>query len=143
MRVDRLVGGRRRAGVLAAIALGGAGGGLARYGVDQVLPDRNGFPWATFAVNVTGAFVLAALLVLVLERWPPNRYVRPLLAVGFLGAYTTFSTWLVAVDRLVEGGRVALAAGYLLGTLAAGVAATALGLFTGRTLAGGRRAAGR
>src|SRR5437879_3720305 len=84
----------RDLGRLLAIALGGAVGGLARYGVGRAMsaPDR-GWPWSTFMVNVSGAFALALLLVVVLEVLPPHRYVRPLLGTGFLGAYTTFGTW--------------------------------------------------
>jgi protein CrcB len=80
--------------VLGVIALGGALGATARYGVAQlvhVAPDT--FPWATFWTNGTGSFALGLILALVLERFPPGRYLRPFLATGFLGAYTTYSTF--------------------------------------------------
>ena len=113
------LGSRLRPGVLAAIAAGGALGGAARYGIQHALPAaRDQFPWATFAVNVTGSLALAVLLVFVLEIWPPTRYARPFAAIGFLGAYTTFSTWMVETAELVAHGRAGLAVGYLGGSLA-------------------------
>ncbi len=141
----RTPGGHRpgtQSAILGAIALGGFAGGLARYGLGQAFPVPHGeFPATTFAVNVSGSFILALLLVFVLEIWPPTRYLRPLLATGFCGAYTTFSTWMVDADRLISAGRYATAAWYLLGSLGAGLAATSLGLTIGRAvLAQWRRA---
>jgi CrcB protein len=86
----------------------------------------------TFAINVSGSFLLALLLVYVLEIWPPTRYVRAFAGVGFLGAFTTFSTWMVDTDRLLGHGQYALAAFNVFGSLFAGLAATGLGLATGR-----------
>jgi CrcB protein len=126
--------------VLAAIAAGGFAGGLTRYELGLAFPTTPGaFPATTFAVNVSGSFALALLLVFVLEIWPPTRYVRPLLAVGFCGAYTTFSTWMVDADRLFAAHHYATAAWYLLGSLATGLAATSLGLTVGRAVLARRR----
>jgi CrcB protein len=123
---------RLRLEILAAIAAGGALGGAARYLIELALPTgRNGFPWATFAINLSGSLALAVLLVFVLEIWPPTRYVRPFAAIGFLGAYTTFSTWMVETAELVSHGRPGVAAGYLAGSLVAGLAAVSLGLVLG------------
>jgi len=122
----------QRVPILVAIALGGVLGGCARYGVDLLVPVSTGFPWATFAVNVTGAACLGLLLVLVLEVWRPTRYMRPFLGVGLLGSLTTFSTWMVETDRLVASGAPLVATAYLLASLAAGLAATVLGMTTGR-----------
>jgi len=125
-----------------AVALGGAVGGSARYGVDLLLPSgAQEFPAATFAVNVTGCFVLALLLVLVLEVWPPTRHVRPLVAVGLLGSFTTFSTWMVEFDQMLADGAALLAGSYLIASVLAGVAATVLGLVVGRRI--GTRRTGR
>jgi fluoride exporter len=130
----------RRRRLLAAIAVGGFAGGLARYGIGLAFPTpRGAFPAATFAINVSGSFVLALLVVFVLEIWPPTTYVRPLLGTGFCGAFTTFSTWMVDTDRLLSGRQVGTAAWYLFGSLAAGLAATSLGLSVGRAVVVHRR----
>ncbi|NUP49230.1 MAG: CrcB family protein [Catenulispora sp.] len=122
--------------VLAAIAAGGALGGPARYGLGLAFPTAaHTFPATTFVINVTGSFVLALLLVFILDIWPPTTYVRPFFCVGFLGAYTTFSTWMVDTDRLVAAGAWAAVAANVLISLAAGVAATSLGLSVGRGIA--------
>lgn len=126
--------------VLAAIAAGGALGGSSRYGLGLAFPTAQGtFPVTTFVINVSGSFVLALLLVFILDIWPPTTYVRPFFCVGFLGAYTTFSTWMVDTDRLVSAGAWAAAAGDLFGSLAAGIAATSLGLALGHGIAAARR----
>ena len=89
--------------MLGAVALGGFAGGEARYLLGLAFPTGHAtFPATTFAINVSGSFVLALLLVLILEVWPPTKYLRPLLCTGFCGAYTTFSTWMVDTDRLVS-----------------------------------------
>jgi CrcB protein len=115
--------------VLAAVAIGGALGGPVRYGLGMAFPTApHTFPATTFVINVTGSFVLALLLVFILDIWPPTTYVRPFLCVGFLGAYTTFSTWMVDTDRLLAAGAYPAAAANVLLSLAAGIAATSLGL---------------
>jgi CrcB protein len=128
--------------VLAAIAIGAFAGGLARYGLGLADPTGHGaFPAATFAINVSGSFVLALGMVLVLEVWPPTTYVRPVLGVGFCGAYTTFSTWMLGTDQLVSSHHVATAAWYLAASLLAGLAATSLGLSAGRAVVAHRKRA--
>ena len=122
--------------VVAAIAAGGALGGPVRYGLGLAFPTApHTFPATTFTINVTGSFVLALLMVFILDVWPPNAYVRPFFCVGFLGAYTTFSTWMVDTDRLIAAGAYGTAAANLLLSLAAGIAATSLGLSVGRGVA--------
>jgi CrcB protein len=136
--------GRRRPDprVLGAVALGGFAGGEARYLLGLAFPaGRATFPVTTFAINVSGSFILALLLVLILEVWPPTKYLRPLLCTGFCGAYTTFSTWMVDSDRLFSAGRYGLAAADLFGSLACGIAATLLGLAAGRAVLAHRRGA--
>lgn len=126
--------------VLVVIAVGGFFGGLARYELGLAFPARHGtFPVATFAINVSGSFILALLIVFVLEVWPPTTYIRPLIGVGFCGAYTTFSTWMVGVDQLISDGKTATALWYLAGSLIAGLAATSLGLTSGRAVVAHRR----
>lgn len=124
--------------VLAAIAAGGAAGAPARYVVAEwVGVEVGGFPWATFWTNVSGAFALGVVLVVLLRRYPPHRYLRPFVATGFLGAYTTFSTFVVETDQLLDRGHTRVALTYVTASVVAGLAAAALGM------AGGRRVPAR
>lgn len=132
---------RVRPSVLVAIAAGGALGAPARYGVARLVPvEREAFPWATYSVNVGGALALGLLMALLLERFPPTRYARPFLGIGFLGSFTTFSTFAVEADMLVRDGRAGTAAAYVLATVLVGSAAAWAGLALGRALP--RRARG-
>ena len=124
-----------RGRVLAVIALGGALGAPARYGVAQLVHVANGsFPWATFWTNITGSFALGVVLVLILERFPPTRYVRPLVATGFLGAYTTYSTFTVETDLLVRNGHTGIGIAYALASLVAGFVAVWAGMLVARAI---------
>ena len=119
--------------VLLAVAAGGLFGGPARYAVERLLPAGDGqLPWGTLTVNVVGSAVLGVLLVVLAEVWPLRQHLRPFAAVGFLGSFTTFSTWMVEVDRLAMQTHVVLAAGYLLGSLVSGLLAAGAGLAVGR-----------
>jgi CrcB protein len=135
VRPRRAVGsGRARPAVLIATALGAALGAPARYGMAQVIHVAPGsFPWSTFAVNVTGSFVLGMSMALILERFPPSRYLRPFVATGFLGAYTTYSTFAVETDLLVKQGHAALGVAYAAASLVAGFAAVWAGIWLART----------
>lgn len=118
---------------VAAIAAGGALGTLARYGVERTLAvSGHSFPWPTFVVNVAGSFLLGVIITLVVERWPPTRFVRPFAAIGFCGGFTTFSTMVVEAALRGQHGQIALAGGYLAASLVAGVAAAILGMATAR-----------
>lgn len=113
-----------RPGLVAAAALGGAAGALLRWALGVLVPDGAGFPWTTFAINVSGSLALAALPALAFVRRHPMLPV--LLGPGLLGGYTTLSTYSEQARALLADGRVALASAYLLGTLAAAVAAVLL-----------------
>jgi fluoride exporter len=104
-------------------------------------PATDGFPWDIFAINLSGAFALALLLVLVLEVFPPTRYVRPALGTGFIGAFTTFSSLATAADHLLAHGHPMLAIAYTLGSLFGGLVAATLGLASGRAISAKRRQA--
>ncbi len=130
--------------MLAAIAAGGALGAPARYGVAQLIHVATGsFPWATFWTNVSGSLALGLILGLLLEHFPPTRYLRPFVATGFLGAYTTFSTFAVETDLLVKDGHIRLAAAYGAGSLVAGLMAVWGGLWAARAVAAVGVSAGR
>jgi fluoride exporter len=123
------------AGVLVAVALGGAIGAPLRYGLSQLVPNNaDEFPWATFVTNVSGSFVLGVVLIVLVRRFPTSRYARPFLAVGVLGAYTTFSTFAVETDRLVGGGHAGTALAYVGLSLVAGLAGSWLGIGAGHGL---------
>lgn len=125
---------RLPAAVLAAVFAGGCLGGLLRHLVVRAWPSSDGsVPWSTLAVNAAGAFVLAAVLV-VLARRPVHPLARPVVGAGFCGALTTFSSFAVATDELATHGHVAAAAAYLALTVAACLAAALAGYLVGRTV---------
>jgi CrcB protein len=122
--------------VVAAVAAGGALGALARYGVGLALPPAPGaFPVATFGINVLGCLLIGVLLVLVTEVRAAHPLVRPFLATGVLGGFTTFSTYAVDAQLLLVTGHAATAFGYLAGTLVAAVLATWVGAAVTRRVA--------
>jgi CrcB protein len=110
------------------IAAGGALGTLARYGVDGWILARTGssFPWGTLGVNVSGSFLLA-LLVRFLEGVLAPPEWRALLAIGFCGAYTTFSTFGFEAVGLLQGGQWLRATGYLVGSVVLSLLSVVLG----------------
>jgi fluoride exporter len=116
-------------------AIGGALGALARWGLSEAIPSPGGWPWATLLVNITGCFLLGMLLAVLGGRSPQPAWVPPFVGVGILGGYTTYSTFAVEVVVLVDDGAPALAAGYLLLSIAGGIAAVAAGALTGRRVA--------
>jgi len=123
----RLIHDRRD--ILLVIALGGALGAAARYGLAQVLPHSPGeFPWSTLVANVAGCLAIGVLMVVVVERLSASRLVSPFLGTGVLGGFTTFSTYAVDARALLASGRPAMAASYLLGTLVLGLLAVVVGL---------------
>lgn len=125
---------RTRGAVLAAVSVGGAVGALARYGLGVAFPaGRTGFPWATFGINASGSLLIAVLMVLVVEVWVAHPLIRPFLGVGVLGGFTTFSTYVVDVQRLVNAGAAGRALAYLAATLAVALLAAYVGLTVTQT----------
>lgn len=110
-----------------AIALAGSLGALTRYGIGIWFSERvsGGFPWGTFVINVTGAFILGLLTGLGKERLGPVLFTA--VTTGFLGAYTTFSTWTVDSVLLFERGHGLSALVNVAGSVVAGLAAAAIG----------------
>jgi CrcB protein len=121
---------------LAAVAIGGGIGSLARYLLAAAFPAGYGFPWAIFGVNVSGSFCLGLLMVYLLEVWPPRRFLRPLLATGLIGGYTTFSTYAGGVMTLLTGHSPAVAVAYAISSIVAALAAVWCGMRAARVAAG-------
>jgi len=118
MRVDRRE--------LAAIFVGGILGALARYGLVEAWPPQPAsWPWATFLVNIVGAFALGYLTTRLQERLPLSAYRRPFLGTGVCGALTTFSTVQVELVDMLDHGSVGLALGYAAASIALGLLAVA------------------
>ncbi len=90
---------------LVLIGLGGFAGAIARYLVDGVVSDRTGggFPWGTLVINVSGSFVLGLLFAMTAERAILPAEIRGPVMIGFLGAYTTFSTFMLESWRADRG----------------------------------------
>jgi fluoride exporter len=120
-----------------AVGIGIAGclGALARYGLEGLVSRRaGGFPWGTFAVNVSGSFLLGLAVTLLGERLTVAPWVRASVAIGFLGAYTTFSTLSLESYRLLETRSYVLAGANLAGSVAAGLVALYGGVVLGRAI---------
>lgn len=118
------------------IALGGAAGSVARYEVGSWIAARSGasFPWGTLGVNVTGSLVLGFFLTLALERVAVDPRWRLLVAVGFCGGYTTFSTLAWETAKLIDARSAAYAAANVGGSAVAGVVAVYAGAALARWL---------
>ncbi|MFF3306273.1 fluoride efflux transporter CrcB [Streptomyces sp. NPDC002952] len=115
---------RGQAPVVAVVALGGGVGATARYAVSLLWPTRTGgFPWATFGVNVAGCAVIGVFMVVITDVWAAHRLVRPFFGTGVLGGFTTFSTYAVDIQRLVDTGHIRTGFAYLAATLCAALAA--------------------
>lgn len=113
-----------------AVALGGAAGAVSRFGVGRWMAPHAAvaFPWHTFAINLLGCFALGVVI-----RWLPADApeARALLATGFCGGFTTFSTFGYETLLLVQGRMYGVAAGYVVGSVLLGVLATAAGVWLG------------
>lgn len=120
---------------VAVLSLGGALGVNARYwlGVWMNRWASPQFPWATFTINVSGSFAIG-FLTIILTRWLHYPHVRLLVVVGFLGGYTTFSTFAFDSLALWERGEVNLALANMVGSVVAGFLAVVLGVALARAL---------
>lgn len=129
---------------VAAVAVGGMVGALARYGLSVAIPTpAGGFPTSTFLVNVIGCLLIGVLLVALTELTHAHPLLRPLLVTGVLGGFTTFSTYAVDSEHLLAGGHLGTALAYIGGTLVAALAAAGTGVAltraAGRALGGPSR----
>lgn len=109
-------------------------GAVTRYQLDSLITrhNRSAFPWGTFVVNLSGCFLLGLLFTLSTERLDANPALRVALTVGFVGAYTTFSTFSLQAVRLTEDGDIALALGYVAASVGVGMLAAWGGMSAGR-----------
>ena len=121
---------------LGLIAAGGAAGAVARFLVDNAVLDRfsGAFPLGILIVNLSGAFVLGVLAALIVDRGVLPADLRSPLLVGFVGAYTTFSTLMLDSWRLFEDGLPVLALVNIAGSTVLGIVAVISGLWLGRSL---------
>jgi CrcB protein len=120
----------------ALVAIFGAAGAVSRYALDGWVSDltHGQFPWGTFVVNLLGAFALGVVVALTTERLILSADWRVALGIGYLGAFTTFSTYTYETVKLAEDGAIGLALLNSVGMLALGLIAATLGLALGRTL---------
>jgi CrcB protein len=123
---------------LLAVAAGGALGAVARFLLGEWVTSLTGehFPWGIFTVNALGSLLIGVLFVILVEQNPNAGIWRALLMVGFLGAFTTFSTFSLQTLALLETGRWLMAASYAFGSLMVCVIAVAVGVGITRAVSG-------
>jgi CrcB protein len=121
---------------LLLIGLGGFAGAISRYLVDGFVADRTAgaFPWGTLAVNLSGSFVLGLLFAMTAERAILPADIRGPVMIGFIGAYTTFSTFMLESWVLIENGSYLPAVANLGGSVLLGLVAVLAGLTLGRAI---------
>ncbi len=121
---------------LLLIGLGGFAGAISRYLVDGFVADRTAgaFPWGTLAVNLSGSFALGLLFAMTAERAILPADIRGPVMIGFIGAYTTFSTFMLESWVLIENGSYVPAIANLGGSVLLGLAAVLAGLTIGRAI---------
>ena len=116
------------------VAFAGAAGALSRYGLGVAVGVRS-FPWATLGINLVGSYLLGLVLVLGAERdWPETTTIPR--SIGFLGAFTTFSTFSYETYTLARTDQAGAAAVYVAASLVGGVLAAAAGYVTGKAVSG-------
>jgi CrcB protein len=120
---------------LPVIGVGGMVGASARYALEEAWPHADtGVPWATLVINASGCLLIGVVMVAVTEAGPRHPFWRPLLGVGVLGGYTTFSTYAVQVQQAIQAGSPVLAVAYLVGTVAASLVAVTIGVLGARAV---------
>jgi CrcB protein len=121
---------------LLAVAAGGAAGAVMRWLMASGIQRMAGsaFPWGTLVVNALGSFLLGFLFVWLIERSSASELMRLALTVGFLGAFTTFSTYSLESIRLLQEGAFTLAFGNIVGQVVLCLILTWLGVQLARVL---------
>ncbi|MFT7221719.1 MAG: CrcB protein [Candidatus Azotimanducaceae bacterium] len=122
-------------GIIVAIALGGALGSLARHGFAVWLEQLLGrdFPYGVFIANIVGSALMGLCFILLVEKTLLSEFWRTLIMVGFLGAFTTFSTYSVQSLALLQDGRLGAAAIYILGSVVLSLTGAYGGILLGRS----------
>lgn len=116
------------------LAAAGAVGTLARFGLQGLVQaGRSGFPWGTFAVNIVGTFVLGVLWAIA-ERHAYGSEIRTYALIGFLGAFTTFSSFMFDTGQLLQDGQYLLAGANLVGQNVVGIVFLFVGIAIGKYL---------
>lgn len=112
------------------VGLGGFLGAIARFALSTLIAERFGvsFPWGTLLVNLTGSFLIGLIMAALLERSMADSFLRLLIVVGFLGGYTTFSSYTFEAITLMERGAWTPAFAYMLGGNLLGLLATLGGI---------------
>jgi fluoride exporter len=115
------------------VALGGALGSVTRYLVGGWIASRMGasFPYGTLVINLTASFIIGFFLAFAEDRAGLDPYWRLFIAVGFIGGYSTFSTYEYESIRLLQDGEMLLGALYLLGSMVGGAVAAITGVAVG------------
>ena len=118
------------------VGIAGFFGAIARYALGGFISARtnSAFPWETLVINVSGCFALGLIFTVLTERFLPHPTLRIALTVGFLGAYTTFSTFSFETMRLAQDGALMLAAANVVSSIGAGLLAVYAGTWLGRAL---------
>lgn len=121
-----------------SVAIGGALGACARYGVAQAMLRTfgPGYPYGTLFVNIVGSFLMGMLIETIALRWSPSPELRVLLVTGFLGGFTTFSAFSLDVALLVEKGETLSAAAYVLMSVVLSIGGLFAGLHIMRAVLG-------
>lgn len=118
------------------VGVAGGLGAISRYGLGLLIKGwhKNIFPFPTFTINITGCFLMGLIMTLAIERSALNPRSRLALTTGFLGGYTTFSTYSYETVNFINQGKIILAIIYAIGSLALGIAGAWLGTVLARKL---------
>ena len=118
------------------VGFAGFFGAVSRYWIDGWISRLGGgaFPWGTFVVNISGCFLVGLLTTVLTERLLPHPTVRIAVTVGFLGAYTTFSTFAYESLRQIQDGALGMAFGNVAASVVLGIAAAWAGVAVGRAI---------
>lgn len=132
---------RKEIGIVLVILVGGFLGTLCRYELTiHWIRSSAAFPLTIFTINVTGSFLIGIILTSIVEKMRPNRYLRPLTCVGFLGGWTTMSTFAGESDHLISSNHLGVAMAYLFATMFVTPVVAAFGIALAHLLPDSRKA---